>query len=419
MRIAIDCRPIVSPGKGDMAGIGHYVLFLVRHLLKIDEENSYTLFFDDRTEKDMINRLIGGHRNVERKILPLSGFKRLLPYAYSHRTVASAIAKAGATVYHGTTGSLPMGYRGLSVVTVHDLAIYLHPEWFPGGQLFSRRFVVPASITRAVKAIAVSESTKRDLQEIFTVPSEKISVIHEGVDPPPPDVWDLPAPVGLERPYLLFLGTIEPRKNVIGLVKAYLSLAERFPKLVEGTDLVIAGGRGWKSEKTFAAIAAAQKQLGSAGPMIRTLGYVPDSEKVALMARALAFVFPSRYEGFGLPVLEAMSLGVPVITSNVSSLPEIAGRGAALLVDPDSTAELTLAMKHLLEDETKRAELGRRGLERSTEFSWERMAGQTLEVYEEAASGRPDLTSGITGHSVREGRALTPARSSAIVALAK
>lgn len=385
MRIAIDCRPIVSPGRGDMAGIGQYVRFLVRHLLKIDEENAYVLFFDERTDTDDINRLIGGHRNAERKILPLSRFKKLLPYAYSHRYVASAIARSGADVYHGTTGSLPLGYRGRSVATVHDLAIYLHPEWFPGGQFFSRRVVVPASLRRATRLIAVSESTKNDLRKVFLIPPERIAVIHEGVEPPPPEAWDLPAPKPFAAPYLLFLGTIEPRKNVEGLVKAYVALAERFPKLVGATELVIAGSRGWKADKAFAAIEAANRRFGRSGPRVRVLGYVPDEDKLALMAHALAFVFPSRYEGFGLPVLEAMSLGVPVVTSNVSSLPEIAGRGAALLVDPDSTVELELALKHLLEDEAKRAELGRRGLERSTEFRWDKTAGETLEIYEEAA----------------------------------
>ncbi len=385
MRIAIDCRPIVRPETGELAGIGQYVRFLVRHLLKIDEENEYLLFFDERADRDEINRLIGGHRRASRRLLPLSRFKRLLPYAYSHRYVASAIAKSGADVFHGTTGSLPLGYRGVSVATVHDLAIYLHPEWFPGGQLFSRRFVVPASLRRAVKLIAVSASTKRDLQRIFAVPSEKIAVVHEGVEPPASADWERPLPGELKNPYFLFLGTVEPRKNVAGLVAAYASLAERFPRLIGNTELVIAGARGWKTEKIFAAIAAANRRFGNAGPHIRTLGYVPEADKAALMARALAFVFPSRYEGFGLPVLEAMTLGVPVITSNVSSLPEIAGHGASLLIDPERNAELALAMKHLLEDPVRRRELGRRGLERSTEFRWEKAAGETLEVYQEAA----------------------------------
>ncbi len=382
MRIAIDCRPIVSPEKGEMTGIGQYTHSLVRHLLRMDEENRYIFFFDERATKGTIAEILGGHRNVDAKILPFSRFKKYFPYAYSHRFVASKIAKCGADVYHGTTGSLPMGYRGRSVVTVHDLAIYLHPEWFPGGQFFSRRFVVPASVRRAAKVIAVSQVTKNDLQKVFATPSEKIAVVHEGIEPPPPDSWE--AATARKKPYLLYLGTIEPRKNVIGLVHAYAALAKRHPNIIGDTELVLAGARGWKSEHVFKAIDHANRNFDTSGPRIEVLGYVPENEKPALIAHATAFVFPSFYEGFGLPVLEAMNLGVPVITSNVSALPEIAGRGAALLIDPSSAAELTLALKHLLEDPAKRIELGRRGMERSTDFRWDKTAGETLEVYEEA-----------------------------------
>lgn len=382
MRIAIDCRPIVSPEKGVMTGIGRYTHALVRHLLRIDEENRYVLFFDERASRGLIGEILGGHHNAEAKVLPFSRFKKFFPYAYSHRFVASAIAKCGADVYHGTTGSLPMGYRGRSVVTVHDLAIYLHPEWFPGGQFFSRRFVVPASVRRAAKVIAVSQATKTDVQKIFATPAEKIAVVYEGVEPPPPDSWE--ASSARKKPYLLYLGTIEPRKNVVGLVQAYASLAKRFPRLIGDTELVLAGARGWKSEPAFKAIEEANRAFGNSGPRVQVLGYVSEAEKPALMAHATAFVFPSLYEGFGLPVLEAMNLGVPVITSSLSSLPEIAGRGAALLVDPANPAELSLALKHLLEDPAKRAELGRRGMERSTDFRWDKTAGETLEVYEEA-----------------------------------
>jgi len=385
MRIAIDCRPIVSPEKGEMAGIGHYARFLVRHLLRIDEENRYALFFDERATRGTIGDIIGSARNAEARVLPLSRFKRILPYAYSHRYVSAAIDREKADVYHGTTGSLPMAYRGRSVITVHDLAIYSHPEWFPGGQFFSRRFVVPASVRNATKIVAVSHFTKREIQRVFAAPSEKIAVVHEGVEPPPPESWETPASKELRKPYILFLGTVEPRKNVEGLVRAYASLAERHPSLVGATELVIAGGRGWKSEAAFAAVEEANRRLGHAGPRVRVLGYVPEKEKHALMAHATMFVFPSWHEGFGLPVLEAMNLGVPVITSNTTALPEIGGRGAALLVDPGREAELSLAMKHLLEDDLKRAELGRRGLERSTEYRWDKTAGETLEVYEEAA----------------------------------
>ncbi len=391
MNIAIDCRNILNPGRGEFAGIGHYVRHLVRHLLRQDEENRYTLFFDDRATKGLMAETIGSHPKAAAKVLPFCKYKKYLPYAYAHHLVASAIARERADVFHAPSGSLPMGYAGASVITVHDLAIYLHPEWFPGGQLFARRIVVPSGVRRARRIIAVSRSTKRDLQRIFSTPSEKISVIHEGVPPAPKASGDKRSSVIPDKQYFLFLGTIEPRKNVDGLARAYETLVRRFPKLADGVDLVIAGERGWKSERTFARIEEFNKTHGGGGPRIRTLGYVSAEDKAALMAHALAFVFPSFYEGFGLPVLEAMSLGAPVIASNLSSLPEVTGR-AALLVDPRDEAELALAMKHLLEDPKKREELARKGHERSLEFRWEKAAGETLEVYEAAFKNGNGLT---------------------------
>ncbi len=379
MRIAIDCRSISNPERGEMAGIGHYTYFLVRHLLRQDDENSYVLFFDERAGEDLPRRLIGAHRNAETKVMPLCRYKRLLPYAYSHHLVAKAIARERADLFHSPTGSLPLGYEGRSAITVHDLAIYAHPEWFPGGQLFARRFVVPESVRRTDGIIAVSQSTKRDLQRLFAVPEEKISVIREGVEHPA-EPKETPSP-RIGHPYFLYLGTVEPRKNVDGLVRAYRTLADHFPKLVGRTEMVIAGARGWKSERVFQDIEKANAHFGKRGPHIRVLGYVKSEDKPALMAQALAFVFPTFYEGFGLPVLEAMSLGVPVVSSNTSSIPEIVGR-AGVLVDPGDRAELTLALKHLLEDPDRRQALGRAGYERSMEFRWEKTAGETLERYE-------------------------------------
>ncbi len=387
MKIAIDCRSILNPDGGELAGIGHYTHFLVKHLLAQDDENAYVLFFDARASKGLIAEIIGASRNARAVVLPLSKFKKLFPYAWSHRVVAKAIADEKADVFHAPTGSLPMGYRGKSVITVHDLAIYDHPEWFPGGQLFSKRMVVPASVRNASKIIAVSHATKRDAVRLFAVPPEKIRVIHEGVVHREAGEHDHQrASVllrhGLDRPYFLFLGTIEPRKNVLGLVHAFGTLAEQFPSLADGTDLVIAGATGWKSDETLAYIAKINKSLG--GERVRMLGYLPAEDKEEVMAHALAFMFPTLYEGFGLPVLEAMSLGVPVVSSDVSSIPEIVGRDG-VLVDPTHRSELMLAMKHLLENPDYRRELGMRGLHRSIEFRWERTAGETLEVYEEVA----------------------------------
>lgn len=388
MRIAIDCRPIVSSGKGEMAGIGHYARFLVRHLLRIDEENSYVLLFDADAGREAVGEALGSSRNAEVRTLAPSRIRRFLPYAYAHRYVPTVVSAARADLYHGTTGSLPLGWRGRGVVTVHDLAIYAHPEWFPGGQFFSRRVVVPASVRRAARVIAVSHFTKREVQRVFGVPAERIAVVHEGVEPPAPGFREASLPQGLKAPYLLHVGTIEPRKNIEGLVEAYALLAERHPALVGTTELVLAGGRGWKSEKAFAAIDRANRRFGTSGPRVRVLGYVSEAEKNALLAQALVSVFPSRHEGFGLPVLEAMSFGTPVITSDVTAMTEIAGRGAALLVSPERPSDLALAMRHLLEDARRRADLGRRGLERSTDFRWDKTAGETLEAYEAALKAK-------------------------------
>lgn len=380
MNIAIDCRPIARPETGTMAGIGHYAYELVRHLLKLDDENRYALFFDESAGKALTHEIVGSSPRAVVRLLPHGRAKRLLPYAWSHRVFAAAIAKERPHVFHAVTGSLPLGYKGASVLTAHDLAIYLHPEWFPGGQLFSRRVVVPAGLRRAERIIAVSDATRNDLERLFAVPKEKIRVIHLGASMPEPRAEGGRVPLP-ERPYFLFLGTVEPRKNVEGLVAAYLSLNRAFPTLAGGSELVIAGAKGWKSDGVYAAIERANRELGA--PRIRVEGYVSPARKAALMAHCLAFVFPSRYEGFGLPVLEAMAHGRAVIAGNRGGIPEFAAR-AALLVDPDHKAELTQAMKLLLEDPARRETLGRKGWERAHEFRWERTAGETLEVYEEA-----------------------------------
>lgn len=388
MRIAIDCRSITGPG-GEMAGIGHYTYFLVRHLLRLDGADEYTLFVEHALPASTITDLKGSARNVRIKRMPS---KKGLPYFGSHRTFSKAVEKEKPDIFHGPTGSLPLGYRGKSVVTVHDLAIYLHPEWFPGRQFFSKRVVVPAGLERAERIISVSRSTKRDIMKLFSIPSEKIAVIHEGVEFHVPEgelsgTRSLQDRYGIDRPYFMALGTIEPRKNYPRIIEAYVALAKGFPELVGQTELLIAGGEGWKTDATMKALAKGEKALKESPARIRTLGYVPAEDKWGLLAESVAFLFPSLYEGFGLPVLEAMSLGVPVVVSETSSLPEITGSDGAMLVDPNDTTEWVLAMKALLENPMKRAELGRLGMERSTEFGWQKTAGETLEVYEAAVMG--------------------------------
>ena len=281
-------------------------------------------------------------------------------------------------VFFGPTGHLPLSDPGApTVITVHDLAIYLRPEWFPPGQPFSTRIVVPRSIERADSVIAVSRNTARDLERIFELPADRVDVIPEGVSaafqPLPPEPlaearqrYDLP-----ER-FILFVGTLEPRKNLATLVDAW----EALPKS-DRPDLVVAGGWGWRTE-------ALRERLSRVGSGLRRLGSVPYADLPALYNLATLLAHPAHYEGFGLTPLEAMACGTPVVCSNAASLPEVVGP-AALTVPPDAAEAWTEALRRLLQEPELGASLRTQGLLRAAEFTWERAARQTYAVLERTA----------------------------------
>ncbi|MFH1171420.1 MAG: glycosyltransferase family 1 protein [bacterium] len=372
MRIGIDCRTILNPGLGEYAGVGHYTYLLVKHLLEIDKENEYVLFFDYRMSD------VGEFEQANVKVwrFPFSQYQKFLPFSYSHMLITAMILKTRLDVFHSPANVLPLSYPGRSVITIHDLAIYRNPEWFPG-QLFSTRLLVPQSVRKARHIIAVSESTKRDLKDIFHVPSSKISVVYEAPFVVPINVKDRNVNTvkkfKIQCPYFLFLGTIDPRKNIRMLVAAFLKL--RANPLFANHQLVIAGGKGYKADDILESV----EQHRAEG--VHYVGYLTHNEKLDLVRRSLCFVFPSLYEGFGLPVLEAMRMGVPVITSNTSSLPEVAGN-AAVLVDPTSMQALRSAMARIATNGVLRTNLVRRGYEQAKKFQWEDVARKTLAIYQ-------------------------------------
>ncbi|OGF21269.1 hypothetical protein A2257_03665 [Candidatus Falkowbacteria bacterium RIFOXYA2_FULL_38_12] len=397
MKIGIDCRTILNPGFGENAGIGHYTYYLVNKLLELDKENQYVLFFDNLLSKDAVEKMIGDKKNVEIRFFPFHKYKHYLPFVFSHILISAALEKEKLDLFHSPTGSLPLSYKGKSIVTVHDLAIYQHPEWFPSnflvGQKFSTKTIVPKSLKKAKKIIAVSRCTKRDIQKNFKTKGDKIKVIYEGVefrDLPAKDgdtcgvvskicFDDLKAKYGLKDNYLFFLGTIEPRKNIEGIIKAFCGLIKDDKDLREKYQLVLAGAKGWKHKGVFKAIEECSKNFDGE-KSIKYLGYVPAEDKHALLKNASCFVFPSLYEGFGLPVLEALSLGVPTITSKISSLPEIA-RDVAVLVDPNNIEKISEGMRKILTNKKFRDDLSKKGALRAKDFSWEKCARETLEVY--------------------------------------
>ncbi len=373
MRIGIDCRTILNPDHGEGAGVGHYTYYLVMSLLDADRQNDYVLFFDSRMKQ------VGPFRrdNTTIRFFPFSQYRRFLPFAYSHLLISATLNRERLDLFHAPANIIPLGYTKPSVVTIHDLAIYQNPHWFPA-QLFSTRLLVPQTLKRARAVLAVSENTAQDLRELFRVPEEKIAIIPEGVDlelARRVQAVDPRKRFGLPAHYLCFVGTLEPRKNLVRLIEAYADLRKRNAAL-EHIPLVLAGKRGWKSDAIFQAVKTHHLETS-----VRFLDYISLPEKVGLLRNARAFVFPSSYEGFGLPVLEALALGTPVLTSNLSSLPEVAG-DAAEYVDPESTESIAKGIERILFDEPLRKRLQANGLVQAAKFSWEKVALRTVALYE-------------------------------------
>ena len=378
MRIGIDCRTILNPKFGEKAGVGHYTYCLVKNLLKLDKKNEYVLLFDYR----MVDAKEFKRPNVKIKYFPFSQYKKFLPFGYSHMLISSFLAREKLDIYHAPANVIPYTYTGDSVITVHDLAIYKYPSWFPKGQEFSTKILCPKSINKAKRIIAVSESTKRSVINLFKMPANKISVIYEGFfkDKIPSKVEEKRIldryKIDSEK-YILYVGTIEPRKNIVNIIRAFDLLNKRRGRKFKDYRLVIAGGKGWKYEDVFKAI-----KNSPYSHRIKYLNYIPHKDKLALINRAECFVFPSLWEGFGLPVLEAMSLGTPVVSSNVSSLPEVAGK-AAQLVNPRQVSEISKALNDVLSKATLRNKMRKTGLEQAKKFSWDKCAKETLKVYRE------------------------------------
>jgi glycosyltransferase involved in cell wall biosynthesis len=266
------------------------------------------------------------------------------------------------------------------VLTIHDLSFRLFPRTHSLRNVIWARSLVPVSTRRSRHIIAVSNNTKLDLVRLMNVPSQKVSVVHEGA----PEEYNPVAQeeddeaighYGIIKPYVLFVGTLEPRKNLNFLIRSFDQVAKARPDV----HLVLAGRRGWMAQSIFDELER-RDLLGR----VHITGYVRDRYLPALYRQAAAFVYPSLYEGFGLPPLEAMASGTPVIVSRSSSLPEVVGE-AGLYVNPLDTNELAQAIDNILSDPGLAADLRKKGLERATMFSWKKAAEQTLAILRDAA----------------------------------
>lgn len=360
MKIAIDAREMV----GAIAGKGRYVVELVKALASIDKENTYYLYskepIDVRLPDNFENVLIGGS----------PGLRQLW--------LASDVKQRSCNVLLSPTGYLPTLFSFVpTVTTIHDLALFITKDARPTLKtLIAEKLLLGLAVKKSKKILAVSQSTKDDLVKLFKVPAKKINVTLLGYD------RELYKSLGrgdqailesytLDPNYLLFIGTLEPRKNITGIIQAYSQLSD---ELREQYPLVIAGKKGWFYEEIFARVEELKLTK-----QIKFLGRVPDEHLPALYRQAKVFVFPSFYEGFGLPPLEALASGTPVITSNISSLPEVVGE-AGRLVDPTNPDQLAIALREILTDEKLYRELSAKTVDQADTFDWQKTASQTLEV---------------------------------------
>jgi glycosyltransferase involved in cell wall biosynthesis len=283
----------------------------------------------------------------------------------------------GVALFHATEHLLPKFRRTRSVFTLHDTAYLLFPQYhLPRNRIFLQQ-MMPRFLARADRIIVPSESTRRDALRFYRLDPEKIEVIPEGVEAHFNSLVDktrvaaVRERYALPKRFILCVGTIEPRKNLPTLLEAYAALGQRD----RDVGLVIAGGKGWLYDEFFDRLRSL-----NLGDRVRLTGYVPEEDLPALLNAATVFAFPSEFEGFGLPPLEAMACGVPVLCSDASSLPEVVGE-AGVQLPPHDVRAWAEALGRVLQDEQLRAGLRARGLERARAFTWEKTARRTLEVY--------------------------------------
>ena len=378
MKIAIDARVLMD---GQYSGVPEYVYNLISSLVAIDQQNKYLLFYNSARDVEMpdfqASNLRYIRRQIPNKLLNYGLFKTL-----DYPSIEKLLGEKIDLWFMPHLNFIAKNSTTPSVLTVHDLSFLRYPEFFSMRKnIWHRAINAKALVNSFDKVVAVSEQTKRDLIDLTGVASEKISVIYgaasaefkvlakdDQVLQSTKEKFNLPAR------FILSLGTIEPRKNLLALIKAYESMRAQNPDLAD-VQLIIAGGSGWNSAAIYKAIATSPYRQD-----IKLLGYVDRSDKVALYNLASVLAFPSLYEGFGIPPLEAMACGCPVVASWGTSLAEVIGE-AGLLIDPYDINDLSAALTQVLQNNALADQLSRLGGLQASKFSWQRSAEAYLKLF--------------------------------------
>jgi len=355
-------------------GVGVYALNLIKQIAKLDLENHYDILIqNDEHSLDSSERNNFKFIKIKSKIFRKFIFRLFL----EQWIIPYIIIKKKIDIVHSLHYSFPLlTFGAKKIVTIHDMSFFMFPKYHEIIKRYYFRFFIHLVARMADRVISVSKSTLKDFIFLTGARRDKVSVVHLGVD------WNISSfpneraelvkrKYGINGKYLLFVGMIEPRKNVTNLILAY----DKLLKVNKDYHLVIVGKMGWGYRQLLNLI----DDLRLHEKVIFT-GFVEEEDKPFIIRDAKIFIYPSIYEGFGLPVLEALSLGIPTITSDVSSLTEIAG-GAALLIDPANVDKLYSGIKRLLDDETIYQELKKKALLQARKFSWMRTAQETIELY--------------------------------------
>ncbi len=356
------------------AGINGYIYQLLRHLPEADRGLDYVAYLHEP-----------GFAPVDGLAVRRSRWDTRSPWRrIAWEQTRLALESRRLSVLHGLAFAGPLAAQCPTVITVHDLAFLRFPQAFRRGNRTYLRLFTRLSTRRAARVIAVSESTRRDVIALCGVPAERVIAVPNGVTEAfcpaePAAVAEFRRRAGLPDRFILYLGTLEPRKNLVRLLDAYAMWRQASQQDI---PLVLAGGKGWFFETIFARVA----ELGLADSVVFP-GFVPAAELPWWYRAADVFVYPSLFEGFGLPVLEAMACGAATITSRTSSLPEVAGE-AAVLVDPEDTAALADALSRVLADRALAESLQAAGPRQAAQFSWRRTASETAQVYREVLNLR-------------------------------
>ncbi|MEZ4666920.1 MAG: glycosyltransferase family 1 protein [Anaerolineae bacterium] len=370
--IGIDYTPAIE----QEAGIGRYVRELVAALAQLDTQTDYRLFTAHTSQNPSIHNI---GTNFRWQTSPFSSRWHSRIWHRLNVPLSVEWIVGSVDLFHSTDFVLPPTRRStISVLTVHDLSFVRVPETASPRLKAYLDSVVPRSVKRADHILADSTATKKDLLELYGVRPEKITVLLSGVDSH--FVRSSEAVIATTRrkygiselPYIFSVGTVQPRKNYSRLIGA-LSILRAHNYDIQ---LIIAGGRGWLESEIYETL-----KRHRLGDYVNFIGFANDTDLPALYSGAACFAFPSLYEGFGFPVLEAMACGTPTVTSNVSSLPEVAG-DAAIVIDPYDIEELANAIRSILDDKILSSRLSHAGLDRARQFTWEKSALHLRNIYD-------------------------------------